>query len=105
MKRLRTLLGFAAKAGAVIAGSAAVEAGIKKRKVKLVICAVDLSERTFAKFDYLCQENRICFYSCGALSELSLWIGNPGRGVIGITSKQFADAISSLFNDGGEHHK
>jgi ribosomal protein L7Ae-like RNA K-turn-binding protein len=105
MKRLRTLLGFAAKAGAVIAGSAAVEAGIKNKRVKLVVCAADLSAKTVAKFDYLCKENRICFYSFGALSELSLWIGNPGRGVIGITSKQFADAISSLFNDGGEHHK
>lgn len=105
MKRLRALLGFAAKAGVLVAGSAAVEAGIKKGRVKLVICAADLSAKTIAKFNYLCKENRIRFYCCGAISEIGLWIGNPGRGVIGVTSKQFADAIGSLFNDGGEHHK
>ncbi|NLW45847.1 MAG: 50S ribosomal protein L7ae [Firmicutes bacterium] len=105
MKRLQTLLGFAAKAGAVVSGSAAVEAGIKKGRIKLVVCAADLSARTIAKFNFLCKENRICFHCYGILSELSLWIGNPGRGVIGITSKQFADTIGSLFNDGGEHHK
>ena len=104
MKRLQTLLGFAAKAGALVAGSAAVETGIKKGRIKLVVCAADLSAKTIAKFKFLCQENRICFYCYGVLSVLSLWIGSPGRGVIGITSKQFADAIGSLFNDGGEHH-
>lgn len=104
MKRLQTLLGFAAKAGALISGSAAVEAGIKKGQIKLVVCATDLSERTINNFEYLCRQNQIYFYCYGAISELSLWIGNPGRGVIGIKSRQFADAIGSLFIDGGERH-
>lgn len=104
MRRLQTLLGFAAKAGALITGSAAVEAGIKKRQIKLVICAADLSTRTINNFEYLCQQNGIHFFCYGNISELSLWIGNPGRGVIGVKSKQFADAIGPLFNDGGERH-
>ncbi len=104
MKQLQTLLGFAAKAGVLISGSAAVEAGIKKGQIKLVICAADLSARTIKKFEYLCKENLVIFYCFGALSELSHWIGKPGRGVIGVSSKQFAGAIGSLFNDGGEHH-
>ncbi len=104
MKRLQTLLGFAAKAGALVAGSAAVEAGIKKRQIKLVICAADLSAKTIKNFNFLCKENQIDFYCFGSHSDLGHWIGNPGRGVIGVTSKQFASAIGSLFNDGGEHH-
>ena len=104
MKRLQTFLGFAAKAGALVAGAAAVETGIKKRQIKLVICAADLSPKTIKNFNLLCSKNRIAFYCYGAISELGRWIGNPGRGVIGITSQRFADEIGSLFNDGGEHH-
>lgn len=104
MKRLQTLLGFAAKAGALVTGSAAVEAGIKKRQLKLVICATDLSAKTIKNFSYLCKENQIDFYCSGVSSELGHWIGNPGRGVIGVVSRQFANAIVSLFNDGGERH-
>ncbi len=104
MKRLQTLLGFAAKAGALVSGSAAVEVGIKKRQIKLVICATDLSAKTIKNFNYLCNENKIRFYCFGGLSELGHWVGRPGRGVIGVTSEQFAGAIGSLFNDGGEHH-
>jgi ribosomal protein L7Ae-like RNA K-turn-binding protein len=104
MKRLQTILGFAAKAGELVSGSTAVETGIKKGRIKLVVCASDLSAKTIAKFNFLCKKNRICFYCYGVLSELGQWIGSPGRGIIGITSKQFADAIALLFNDGGEHH-
>lgn len=104
MRRLQTLLGFAAKAGALVTGSAAVEIGIKKRQVKLVICANDLSAKTIKNLSYLCEANQVLFYCYGNLSEIGHWVGSPGRGIIGITSKQFADVIDSLFNDGGEHH-
>lgn len=104
MKRLQALLGFAAKAGALVTGSAAVEAGIKQRQIELVICATDLSAKTIKNFNYLCKKNGVRLYCFGILSELGRWVGRPGRGVIGVTSKQFADAIGSLFNDGGEHH-
>ena len=104
MKRLQALLGFAAKAGALVTGSAAVEAGIKQRKIELVICASDLSAKTIKNFNYFCKKNEVRFYCFGIISELSHWVGSSGRGVIGITSKQFADAIESLFIDGGEHH-
>ncbi len=104
MKRLQALLGFAAKAGALVTGSAAVEAGIKQRQIELVICATDLSAKTIKNFNYLCKKNEIRFYCFGILSELGHWVGSPGRGIIGVTSKQFGGAIDSLFNDGGEHH-
>ena len=104
MKRLQSLLGFAAKAGALVTGSAAVEVGIKKRRVKLVICATDLSQKTIKNFQYLCEKNGVDFCCFGSISELGLWVGSPGRGVIGVTGKQFAGTIGSLFIDGGEHH-
>lgn len=104
MKRLQALLGFAAKAGALVNGSAAVEAGIKQRKIELVICATDLSPKTIKNFDYLCKKYEVGFYCFGNIFELGYWVGSPGRGVIGVTSKQFAGAIGSLFNVGGEHH-
>jgi ribosomal protein L7Ae-like RNA K-turn-binding protein len=104
MKRLQALLGFAAKAGSLVVGSAAVEAGIKQRKIKLVICATDLSAKTIKKFNYLCKKNEVRFYCFGIRPQLGHWVGSPGRGVIGVISKQFAGAIDLLFNDGGEHH-
>jgi ribosomal protein L7Ae-like RNA K-turn-binding protein len=100
--KLRTLLGFASKAGDLVAGTAVVERAIKRRRVYLVICAADLSPKTLKNFEYFCQASGVEFFSHGTRCELGNWIGQPERGIIGITSRQFALAIQGLFTDRGD---
>jgi ribosomal protein L7Ae-like RNA K-turn-binding protein len=100
--KLQSLLGFASKAGKLVAGSAAVENAVKKKRVSLVICATDLSVKTIKNFQCLCGTSDVKFYCYGTRVELGTWIGLPGRGVIGITSRQFAATLGRLFIDRGE---
>lgn len=100
--KLKSLLGFAAKAGNLAIGTAAVERAISRRQVYLVICAQDLSPKTIKNFQYLCQVNAVEFHCFGSRNELGNWIGKPERGIIGVTSSQFAAAMHGLFIDRGE---
>jgi ribosomal protein L7Ae-like RNA K-turn-binding protein len=100
--KFQSLLGFASKAGKVVAGTAAVENAIKKKRVFLVICAADLAARTIKNFQYWCQESEVPFYCHGTRAELGKWIGLPERGIIGIASRQFAALLQELFIDRGE---
>ena len=100
--KLKSLLGFAVKAGDLAVGTAAVERAIIRRQVYLVICAQDLSPKTIKNFQYLCQVNSVEFYCFGTRNELGNWIGMPERGIIGVTSRQFATAMHGLFIDRGE---
>lgn len=102
MNKLASVLGFASKAGQIVAGTAAVENAVRKHQLQLVICTTDLAARTLKNFNNLCQENQIDFYCIGSRPEIGRWIGKPGRGVIGIASKQFAEIIRPLLNDGGD---
>jgi ribosomal protein L7Ae-like RNA K-turn-binding protein len=102
MKKLQTMLGFAAKSRQLISGSTTVEERLKKGQVYLVICAQDLAPRTIKNFTELCKPKQIPFYCYGSCADLGHWIGKPGRGVIGITSNHFAATILSLFTDGGD---
>ena len=94
--RIKTMLGFASKAGQLITGTAAVTDAIKKQRVFLVICADDLASRTLRNFQLLCEQNKILFFRFGARFELGHWIGHPDRGIIGVVSKQFASTIGAL---------
>lgn len=99
MNKIDSMLGFASKAGQLLLGTASVEAGLKKRKVALVVCATDLSPKTIKNFKYLCDLYQVPFYCYGLRSELGNLVGAPERGIIGIASKQFASSIRQLLED------
>ncbi|MCL6590210.1 MAG: L7Ae/L30e/S12e/Gadd45 family ribosomal protein [Firmicutes bacterium] len=101
MKQIAAMIGLASKAGQLIAGTAAVEAALKKGRVKMVICAADLAPRTLKKMEDLCHKNQVGFLKLGTRLDLGKWSGYPERGVLGIVSSQFTGAIRSLFNEGG----
>lgn len=102
MNKIETMLGFAAKAKQLQLGSAAVEFGLKRGKIKLVICATDLSPKTIKEFKYLCETNGVNFFNYGTRLELGHWVGAPDRGVIGVVSQQFAVKLRQLLEDRGE---
>jgi ribosomal protein L7Ae-like RNA K-turn-binding protein len=99
MSKVEAMLGFAAKAGQIVTGSAAVAAAIKKRHVYLVICTRDLSTRTIKNFSSLCSLYKIDFVNFSTRIEVGKWVGRPDRGVIGVVSKQFAAAIRLLLKE------
>lgn len=99
MNKLATMLGFASKAGQIIAGTEAVTAAIKKHRVHLVICAGDMAERTQRNFRGLCESNQIAFYSLASREELGHWIGRPERGIIGVVSVQFTGTLIPLLEE------
>jgi ribosomal protein L7Ae-like RNA K-turn-binding protein len=102
MKKIQSMLGFAAKSRQLISGSTTVEERLKKGEVYLVICAFDLSPKTINHFKHLCETRQIAFFCYGSCQDLGHWIGKPGRGVVGIVSTHFAAIIRSLFKDGGD---
>ncbi len=99
MNKIDSMLGFASKAGQLILGTAGVEAGLKRGKIALVICATDLSSKTIKNFKYLCDVYQVPFYCYGLRSELGRLVGAPERGVIGVVSKQFASNLRRLLED------
>ncbi|HOP75695.1 MAG TPA: L7Ae/L30e/S12e/Gadd45 family ribosomal protein [Bacillota bacterium] len=99
MSKIDSLLGFASKAGQLLLGTASVEAGLKRGKVALVICATDLSPKTIKNFRYFCELYKVPFYCYGLRSELGRIVGAPERGIIGVVSKQFASSLRRLLDD------
>lgn len=99
MNSIATLLGMATKAGRLVSGTAAVEAGLKRHQVLLVICAADLAPRTIRNFNFWCEKYQASFFCYGTRSELGKWIGRPERGLIGITGADFAGAIRSRLEE------
>ncbi len=78
----------------------AVLEGIKKKKIKLVIVAVNASEKTKKNIRYVCTNNGINVIELSTIEELSHIIGKRNKAVIGITDKNFSDGIIEKCNRG-----
>lgn len=94
------LLGLSAKAGKVCFGRDACIDLIEKRKIKLVIVAMDASDRTKKDIKFICDNNdtKICFY--GTIEVLSKAIGKSNKAIIGIKEENFAKQIEKIINGG-----
>ena len=64
-----SLVGLARKAGKIALGQTAAEAVIKKKQTQLVIVAIDASENTRTKFDFLSKQASIKGRNLGTKSE------------------------------------
>ena len=78
----------------------AVLEGIKKKKIKFVIVAVNASEKTKKNIRYVCTNNGINVIELSTIEELSHIIGKRNKAVIGITDKNFSDGIIEKCNRG-----
>ena len=94
------LLGLSTKAGKVCFGRDACIDLIEKRKIKLVIVAVDASDRTKKDIKFICDNNntKICFY--GTIEILSKAIGKSNKAIIGIKDENFSKQIEKIINGG-----
>ena len=69
----------------------AVVEAIKKHKVKLVIIAIDTSEKSKENIKYVCTNNEISTIEFSNMEELGNIIGKKNRAIIGITDKSFSE--------------
>ena len=89
------LLGLCTRAGKLSFGTEAVLEKIAKHKIKLVIIAKDISEKSKQKIVDVCQKEKIQYYIFGTIFDNSKAIGKVNKAIIGIEDKNFADAIKN----------
>jgi len=96
-------LGLGQRAGHVQSGDAAVEAIIKKGKAKLVILAVDASERTKEHFKNLAKYKKLPWVEGGQKMTIGIALGKSPRSVVVVTDDGFSRKLLQYFNgDEGE---
>ena len=90
-----SLLGFAAKAGKLSYGTHATEFAITSGKVKLVLSAEDISEKSVKELKFKADKKSITVLNLEGIStaELSKRVGK-NCGILAVTDGGFADAIS-----------
>nr|MDD6336467.1 ribosomal L7Ae/L30e/S12e/Gadd45 family protein [bacterium] len=91
------LLGLAARAGRVVAGANAVEAAIRKKRVKLLVLDGGAGEATSRKFSALAAQAGIPVLT-GSEKGAGQAAGAPGCVVIAITSLPMAQGMIKRFS-------
>jgi ribosomal protein L7Ae-like RNA K-turn-binding protein len=91
-------LGLAQRAGHLQSGDAAVEAIIKKGKAKLVIMALDASERTKEHFKNLAKYKKVPWVEGGHKMTIGIALGKSPRSVAVVTDEGFSRNLLQLFS-------
>jgi ribosomal protein L7Ae-like RNA K-turn-binding protein len=87
------MFGLALASGNVVSGEGMVLDAVRKRKVKLVILATDVSENTRKRIEDKCTYYKIPVKSYLTKEELGHSIGKEYRAVIGILDAGFSRSI------------
>ena len=98
-KKICGLIGLATRAGKVVFGTEACMQAIEKNKIKLLIIAIDASERTKMNFKNICN-NKIPILDILSIDELSKAIGKDNKAVLGIKDISFSNEIVRIINGG-----
>lgn len=93
-------VGLAHRAGKTLAGTAACEEGLKRRKVKLLLLQEGLSPSSEKKFTYMCCKNNVDVLTVSGYDRLGPAIGRPDIMVLGITDDGFARTIKNILIGG-----
>ena len=99
-QKILGMLGIATKAGKIVMGAEATKEAMVKQKVKLVIVATDASERTKKNMELEAEKQHCKIYQKATIEEMSRAIGKNNKAIVGITDKQFANAMEKNINGG-----
>ena len=94
------LLGLARRAGKLSFGTEACMQEIEKNKIKLIIIAINASERTKMNFKNICNNKKIPIFEILNIDEISKAIGQSNKAVIGIKDINFSKEIIKIINGG-----
>lgn len=96
------MLGFAARARACVSGYTAVERGIRKRQVRLMIMDESVSEQTRKRIAALCSNCQVPYLLAGPEGIPGHSIGKPAAKLIGVTQQLFADRMRQIAEQSAE---
>ncbi len=68
----------------------AVEEEVQKHKIKLVIIAKDISEKSRENIKFVCTNNEVKVIEFSTMEELGNIIGKKNRAIVGIKDKNFS---------------
>jgi ribosomal protein L7Ae-like RNA K-turn-binding protein len=91
--KIEAILGFAAKAGKIVAGEQAVRAKLRQGSVLLIVVAEDASDEITRYYSFKGNEMEIPVICSGTKLELGLAVGKSQRAVLGIIDRGFAASI------------
>jgi len=92
-QKIETYLGFAKKSRNLISGYNACIYAAKKKQLKLLLIAEDVSENTKSKFNKLAKTGNIPIKIYGTKDILSRLTGEVDKGIFGISDSHFAQII------------
>ena len=92
-KKIESYLGLARRAGKIVSGYQTCVHTISKGNIKLIIVASDASENTRDRFKNLCSRYGVEFEVYATVDTLSQMTGFTGRGIYGITDRNFAEVM------------
>jgi predicted RNA-binding protein YlxR (DUF448 family)/ribosomal protein L7Ae-like RNA K-turn-binding protein len=95
--RISSLLSLARKAGKVVDGREAVEKGMEKGTIKLLVFAEDLSPLSFKEMKDICLKRGIVHYTNLSKDEMGGLIGKGERGALGIADESFSSLLGKEF--------
>lgn len=99
-KKILGLIGLAARARKICFGADSVELEMKKKKVHVIVIAIDASDRTKDKFKKLGEEYKIPIIIEGEIEILSKAIGKSNKAIIGVQDINLANEIQKIKNGG-----
>lgn len=92
-RKIESYLGLARRAGKIVSGYQTCIHTINKGSIKLLIVASDAADNTKERFEGLCSRYGVEFIVFGTVDELSEMTGFTGRGIYGITDRNFAEVM------------
>ena len=97
LDRISSLLSLARKAGKVVDGREAVEKGMEKGTIKLLIFAEDLSPLSLKDMKDICLKRGVMYYTYLSKDEMGGLIGKGERGAVGIADASFSSLLKKEF--------
>ena len=92
-KKIYSLLGLAARAGAVSSGEVSTEKSVKSGKAQLVVLSVDASENTKKKFCNMCRFYDVPWVLFGDKEQLGKAIGKGVRSCLAVETEGFGKEV------------
>jgi ribosomal protein L7Ae-like RNA K-turn-binding protein len=93
------LMGFARKSGNLVSGESAVLAFLKKKKIKLLVLAKDISEKNKENWLKTGAEFNTEIIFLGSKLSLGKALGSSPRTIVGIKDEKFAVALNNIFKE------
>lgn len=101
--KIKTLLGFAQKAGKIVSGEEGCKNCLKQGKAFLIIVSQDASETTKSSMRFITSLNGIDYAEWGSKDALGLIIGKSPRSSVAVLDQHFAREIGKLLEVSGSN--